>query len=91
MLKRLINFITNITPKNDKLAHFFWGFIYSLGGVVYFLIYKKIYFIVIFPLAFAVIKEYIDSKGEGKVEFADVIFTVIPSVAWLLFIFFLYN
>lgn len=85
MLKRLIQFQTDITPSYDKLGHFFWGFIYAVISYLigYYLLESKMFTLFI-PIVFAGIKELRDSRGHGTPEFMDFVYTVIPSVIMFL-------
>lgn len=81
MLKKLIQLQTDITPKHDKLAHFFWGFIYAIISFLigYYLLESKM-FTMFIPLLLGGIKELRDSRGHGTPEIMDFVYTVIPSV-----------
>lgn len=75
-MKHLIKIIKYLTPNNDKLAHFYWGVIFGCSG---YLIYG-VSLMLLLPFVFGLIKEYDDSKGNGKVETLDVLFTILPSL-----------
>ncbi len=74
-MRYILYLIKKLTPDNDKLAHFFWGFVYGVIG--YFLQGFALMFFT--PLLLGVIKEYHDSKDKGYSEFLDVIYTMLPS------------
>lgn len=77
---KLIEFQTKITPNNDKLAHFFWGFWYALiGNVIYLLTDVKlsIFFV---PLLLGMVNEIRNYFGKGTPEIWDVFFTIMPSL-----------
>lgn len=81
MLKKILNYQNKLTPKNDKLAHFFWGFWYAVVSVlIYLFLIDWIYIVIIPTVIISAIKEYYDSKGNGTVELLDFIFTIIPSI-----------
>lgn len=83
-MKKILEFQNKLTPKNDKLGHFFWGFWYALFGVLLHIFFGWIYWIIIPSFVLAASKEYWDSKGNGNVELLDFIFTVIPSLVFSL-------
>lgn len=81
MIKKLIQLQTNITPDYDKLAHFFWGFIYAVVSYLIgcYLLESKM-FTMFVPVLLGGVKELRDSRGHGTPEIMDFIYTVIPSV-----------
>ena len=79
-MKSIFQLIQKLTPKPDKLGHFYWGFIYTLFGFVGFLIFNSIWFLLLPSFILAAAKEYFDAKGYGKAELADFIFTILPSI-----------
>lgn len=84
----MIDFLHNLkvmqgkfTPNNDKLGHFFWGFIYCIIGSLIDYFINSNFMFVLFPLLVAVLAEYLDKKtGKGNAEFLDVVFTISPSI-----------
>ncbi|MDB0602374.1 hypothetical protein PL373_14730 [Tenacibaculum maritimum] len=83
-MKKILELQGKLTPKNDKLGHFFWGFWYALFGVLMHVVFSWIYWIVIPSVILAASKEFWDSRGNGNVEFLDFLFTIIPSAALFL-------
>jgi hypothetical protein len=87
IIQKLIKLQSFIIPKKDKLEHFYIGFIYTLIG---YLIYKLTGFelsIVIPSFVFGAIKEINDYFGNGKTEFLDFLFTILPcnfTIYWVL-------
>lgn len=79
-MKKILELQGKLTPKNDKLGHFFWGFWYALFGVLMYVVFSWIYWIVIPSVILAASKEFWDSRGNGNVEFLDFLFTIIPSL-----------
>ena len=67
-------------PK-DKLLHFFWGAIFSLAGIVAAIAmwgwtgYVGLSFPLLAAAAAGAHKEWKDSRGAGKVELLDFIYT----------------
>lgn len=71
----------DLTPDNDKLGHFFWGFIYCLIGLVIDYFIGKYAFILIVPFLIGGLSELVDGlSGKGNVEFWDIIYTISPSI-----------
>lgn len=79
-MNKLFSIIQRLTPDYDKLAHFYWGFIYSIISVLISTLIDFNHLIYIIPAIIAVIKEYYDYRGYGKPELWDFIFTVLPGV-----------
>jgi len=79
----------NLTPDNDKLGHFYFGFIYSLVGYligVYLVDLQVLVFLL--PLFISALGELLDSiTGDGNSEFLDIFYTCISGV--LIYILFL--
>lgn len=65
-----------ITPANDKLGHFYWGFLYAYSISLF----TKNILIILVPLLFAISKEWRDYNGLGNVEKLDIIFTILPGI-----------
>tara|TARA_R110002110_G_scaffold393846_1_gene607641 strand:+ start:185 stop:481 length:297 start_codon:yes stop_codon:yes gene_type:complete len=82
LLQFALNVQSKITPSNDKLAHFYIGFIISYITDLF----TDNILIVIIPLCVALAKEWLDNsendKGDklGNVEKLDVFFTVLSGV-----------
>lgn len=76
MINKIIQFQTKITPDFDKLAHFFWGFFYSLVGVLI----SEDWLILLIPFVFALYKEIKDYFSYGGFSVLDIIFTCFPSL-----------
>lgn len=79
-MKKILELQSKLTPKNDKLGHFFWGFWYALFGMLMYVVFGWIYWIVIPTVILAASKEFWDSRGNGNVEFLDFLFTITPSL-----------
>ena len=88
-MKSIFQLIQKLTPKPDKLGHFYWGFIYTVLGVIGFFIFHTLWIIVIPNIVLAASKEIIDKQGYGNAEWADFIFTIIPSIIITAIIYFL--
>ena len=86
-MKKILELQGKLTPKNDKLGHFFWGFWYALFGVLIYVVFSWVYWIVIPSVILATSKEFWDSKGNRNVEFLDFFFTVLPSLVLFLIAF----
>ena len=82
LLQFALNVLSKITPSNDKLAHFYIGFIISYITDLF----TDNILIVIIPLCVALANEWLDNsendKGDklGNVEILDVFFTVLSGV-----------
>ena len=82
LLQFALNVQSKITPSNDKLAHFYIGFIISYITDLF----TDNILIVIIPLCVALAKEWLDNtkndKGDklGNAERLDVFFTVLSGV-----------
>lgn len=79
-MKKIFHLIEVLTPDYDKLAHFFWGFIYAIISVLISTLIDFNHLIYIIPAIIAGIKEYYDYRGYGRAEFWDFVFTVLPGV-----------
>ncbi|QIG62341.1 hypothetical protein [Tenacibaculum phage JQ] len=82
---KIVEFQQQITPKPDKLAHFFWGFWYSLFGYVIYMLTDVNLYIFFVPLCLGMANEIRNYFGKGTPELWDVFFTILPSLA-LIFI-----
>ncbi len=84
----MIKLINKLTPEHDKLAHFYWGFIYAL--ISYFLglwICDTQWTIMVLPFILGCAKEIRDWMGYGTPEWKDFIYTSLPSaVMYLIFL-----
>lgn len=82
LLQFALNVQSKITPSNDKLAHFYIGFIISYITDLF----TDNILIVIIPLGVALANEWLDNsendKGDklGNAERLDVFFTVLSGV-----------
>jgi hypothetical protein len=86
-MRKILDFQNKLTPANDKLGHFFWGFWYALFGVLLYFLTGWIYWIVIPSVFFASSKEILDYFGFGNCEVMDFVFTIIPSIVFGLLIY----
>lgn len=79
-MNKLIEIINKLTPKEDKLKHFFWGFIYAVISYVisYYLLDSKL-FTMFLPVLFGAIKEVHDDIKYGGFDVEDLFYTLIPS------------
>lgn len=81
--KFLLGLQSKITPANDKLGHFYWGFIYAYPLD---LVFNNDYLTIGVPLLLAVSKEIRDAQKSkegfklGNVELLDIVATVIPGI-----------
>lgn len=81
LIFNIIRLQTKLTPKADKLAHFFWGFFYALLGLAIDELAGINIFIVFIPAIAGSYKELKDKEDEaGTAEFKDFLFTVIPGL-----------
>ena len=86
--EKLLKLIIKLTPANDKLAHFYWGTIYALLGLVLAslmtIVLGPVKILAILPLLITAIPAYVkekrDATGLGNSEKLDFVFTVIPSI-----------
>ena len=86
-MKKIIELINKLTPANDKLAHYFWGDIYSTIGLIFALmgsIFTSSVLLALLPFIFAAVPAYLkerrDGKGHGSKEIADFVYTVVSSI-----------
>ena len=86
-MKKILDVINKLTPENDKLAHYFWGDIYSTVGLLLVLIlnlFTSTAALALLPFLSSAIpaylKERMDGKGYGTRERADFIYTVVSSM-----------
>ena len=86
-MKKILDVINKLTPAQDKLAHFFWGDIYSTIGLLCALIgsvFTGSILLAFLPFIFSAIPAYMkeqrDSKGYGAIELKDFIYTVASSI-----------
>lgn len=81
LLLRLVSYQSRFTPKADKLGHFYWGFWYAILGVLLYLIFSKIYLVLVVNLLLASGKEVMDLIfDEGTPELRDFIYGSLPSI-----------
>ena len=74
-MEKILKFQQWLTPAPDKLAHFFWGFMY-LVFLTYLNVNDLYTFIIIFALALS--KEIIDKYVSIKEHALDILFTILP-------------
>ena len=85
----MIKLINKLTPQQDKLAHFYWGFIYAvISYLIGLMLFSTQWTIVILPFALGGAKEIMDWQGYGTPEWEDFIYTAIPSIVMYLLIIF---
>lgn len=76
-MKKILLLLNEYTPRYDRLAHFFWGSIYSiLGAFIGYIIYFNL-FIILVPFILGLIKEVYDWR---KFDFIDWFYTFLPGV-----------
>lgn len=88
-MKNLYKLIQKFTPKADKLGHFYWGFLYSILGVIGFFIFNALWLIALPSVVLAASKEIFDKQGYGNAEWLDFVFTIIPGLTITLIIYLL--
>ncbi|MFL0067861.1 hypothetical protein V2647_03620 [Tenacibaculum maritimum] len=86
-MKNLYKLIQKLTPKVDKLGHFYWGFLYTIAGVIGFFIFDALFLIVLPSVVLAAFKEFFDKQGFGNAEWLDFTFTIIPGIVITLIIY----
>lgn len=83
LTKFLLQLQSRITPANDKLGHFYWGFIYAYSLE---LVFDTTAITIGVPLILALSKELRDGVADdkgislGTVELLDIAFTVLPGI-----------
>lgn len=79
-MKKLIEIINRLTPEQDKLKHFFWGFVYAVVSYVIgcFFLDSKL-FTMFLPVVFGTAKEVYDDITYGGFDVEDLLYTLIPS------------
>ena len=86
---KIINFLiklqSKLTPKNDKLGHFYYGVLYSYIGSFIYLFTGFGLSILLVPFVLGVLKEYRDYKTYKFFDLFDLIFTFANGV--LLYVF----
>lgn len=81
--KFLLGLQSKFTLANDKLGHFYWGFIYAYPLD---LVFNNAYITIGIPLALAITKELrdrqVDKNGNklGNFEILDIVATVAPGI-----------
>ena len=81
MFNKIIKIQQSITPKNDKLGHFFWGFWYAIISYLISTIFNHDYLIFALPLVIGLYKELYDLiSKKGDPELLDLIWTILPSI-----------
>lgn len=80
LLRKLFKLLRKITPKQDKLEHFYWGTWFCLIGYLigHNIGYYKLMFIV--PMVCGLIKEISDYKDYKVFDMLDVWYTLKPSL-----------
>lgn len=79
----LLGLQSKFTLANDKLGHFYWGFIYAYPLDV---LFGNPYLTIGIPLALAITKELrdkqVDENGNklGNFEFLDIVATIAPGI-----------
>lgn len=79
-METLLKIIRKLTPRKDKLKHFFWGFWFSLIGLISAWIFNFIYLVIIIPGICGVIKEIYDAYDGRYFDIRDFLFTVLPGL-----------
>ena len=86
-MEKILEIIQMLTPRKDRLEHFFWGFVYTIVGFVitYLTGWQDLFMII--PFTLALIKEIRDIKKSSGFDTVDFLFTVIPPITvWLIII-----
>ena len=97
-MKKLLKLIEQLTPRKDRLEHFYWGFIYMTGG---FLIteflrlfpatsvgFDNLFFLI--PFWIGLIKEIRDIRKSSGFDAIDWLFTTLPAlITWIIILFLL--
>lgn len=85
-MNRIIKYLT---PKPDKLGHYFTGeYPAIIGLLIYFFIWHNLFALIVLGVLAGAYKEIVHDKiqSKGKVELLDFVFTVLPSVRNLVLI-----
>lgn len=79
-MKKIIEIINRLTPEQDKLKHFFWGFVYAVVSYVIgvYLLDSKL-FTMFLPVVLGASKEIYDDITYGGFDVKDLFYTLIPS------------
>lgn len=87
-MKKILEIINRLTPEQDKLKHFFWGFVYAVVSCVIgcYLLDSKL-FTMFLPVVFGAAKEIYDDITYGGFDVEDLFYTLIPSFIITLIIF----
>lgn len=87
-MKQILKIINKLTPRHDRLAHFYWGFIYML----IFVILGRLLSVTTLPIVVLVlcaiigfVKEYYDYKLKRDFDWVDYFFTLLPCLIHLIF------
>lgn len=96
-MEQLLKLIQQLTPRKDRLEHFYWGFIYMVVGFLLTAFLKlfittSVGFENLFlwvPLWIGLIKEIRDIRKGSGFDVIDWLFTVLPAFITLIIILFL--
>ena len=82
----MFEFIKKITPKSDKLGHFFWGAVLTyMIGIPLYLLLDSTLMILAPSLIVSIYKEIVyDVDNGGNKEFLDIIYNNIVAVATII-------
>lgn len=97
-MEKILKIIQKLTPRKDRLEHFYWGFIYMVAG---FLItgflrlfintsvgFENLFMFI--PLWIGLIKEIRDIRKSSGFDVIDWLFTFLPAFAtWMIILFLL--
>ena len=79
----------NLIPASDKLKHFYWGTIYTVAALLFWLVFSFNSFWILLPsLFFGAFKEIRDYLGYGNPELKDFLFTIYTGALTVATIFF---
>tara|TARA_R110002051_G_C8769409_1_gene503327 strand:+ start:7732 stop:8025 length:294 start_codon:yes stop_codon:yes gene_type:complete len=85
IILKIIRLQTKLTPKADKLAHFFWGFFYALLGLIIDETSGTNVFVFLLPAIAGSYKEIKDIEDKaGTAEFKDFLFTILPGLTLII-------
>ena len=74
-----------LIPDDDKLKHFYWGLIYTIVALLFWLIFSFNSIWILLPsVFFGAFKETRDYFGNGSPELKDFLFTIYVSVLTVL-------
>lgn len=89
--KNFIQFLSckqlSLTPREDRLKHFFWGNIFSLIGIIGAILTGKSVIILFLPFILGFIKEISDEIRDGSFDKIDLIYTSAPGILfWICYL-----